>query len=53
MVKQVRRVSKRKDVGTGTPSLEVMSIVLPRTSRGHGSCVGLENVSVVFVHGEK
>ena len=37
---------------TGTPPLEVMSIVLPRTSRGHGSCIGLSNVSVVFVHGE-
>ena len=52
VVKQVRRASKRKDVCTGTPSLEVMSIVLPRTSRGHGSCIGLSNVSVVFVHGE-
>ena len=52
VVKQVRRASKRKDVCTGTPSLEVMSIVLPRTSRGHGSCIGLSNVSVVFFHGE-
>ena len=52
VVKQVRRASKRKDVCTGTPSLEVMSVVLPRTSRGHGSCIGLSNVSVVFFHRE-
>ena len=50
VVKQVRRASKRKDVCTGTPSLEVTSIVLPRTSRGHESCIGLSNVSAVFAH---
>ena len=52
VVKQVRRASKGKDVCTGTPPLEVMSIAVPRTSRGHGSCIGLSNVSVVFFHGE-
>ena len=52
VVKQVRRASKRKDVCTGTPPLEVMSIVLPRTSRGHESCNGSSKVSVVFFHGE-
>ena len=51
-VEQVRRASKGKDVCTGTPPLEVMSIVLPRASRGHGSCTGLSKVSVVFFHGE-
>ena len=50
--KQVRRASKRKDVGTGTPPLEV-NIVLPRTSRSHGSCIGLSNLFVVFIHGGK
>ena len=39
--KQVRHASKRKDVCMGTPPLEVMSVVLLRTSRGHGSCIGL------------
>ena len=52
VIKQDRRASKRKDVCTGTPPFEVMSIVLPRTSRGHGRCIGLSNVSVVFFHGE-
>ena len=52
VVKQVRRASKRKDVCTGTQPLEVTSVVLPRTSRGHGSSIGLSNVSVVFFHGE-
>ena len=52
VVKQVRRASKRKDVCTGTPPLEVMSLVLPRTCRGHGSCIGLSKVSVVFFHRE-
>ena len=52
VVKQVRRASKGKDVCMGTPPLKAMSIVLPRTSRGHGSCTGLSNVSVVFFHGE-
>ena len=33
VVKQVRRASKQKDVCTGTPPLEAMSIVLPCTSR--------------------
>ena len=36
----------------GTPPLEAMSIVLSCTSRGHGSCIGLSNVSVVFFHAE-
>ena len=52
VVKQVRRASKRKDVCTGTPPLGVMGVVLPRTSRGHGSCIGLSNVSVVFFRGD-
>ena len=52
VVERVRRASKRQDVCTGTPSLKVMNISLPRTSRGHGSCIGLSNVSVVFFHGE-
>ena len=52
VVKQVRRASKRKDVCAGTPPLEAMSIVLPRTSRGRGSCIGVRNASVVFFHTE-
>ena len=43
---------RRVCVCTGTPPLEMMCIVLPRTSRGHGSCIGLSNVSVVFFHKE-
>ena len=52
VVEQVRRVSKRKDVCAGTPPLEARSIVLSCTSRGHGSCIGLWNASVVFFHAE-
>ena len=51
-VKRVRPASKRKDVCAETPLLEAMSFVLARTPRGHGSCIGLSNVCVVFLHGE-
>ena len=50
VVEQVRRASKRKDVRAGTPPLEAMSIVLFCASRGHGSCIELWNVPVVFFH---
>ena len=51
MVNQVSGASKREDAFAATSPLAAMRFILCRAaSRGHGSCLGLWDVSVVFFH---